>query len=202
MEAWHVNAAVNLLILAAYIVISFSIARPLLKSRQSPRENPLAWATSAIFFTCAIHHGGHPAHQLLPYIGLEEHVGLHMREALNEWHLTVWDVVGAGVALWYLSLRARFPALVRGAAMFEDMKVRQRQALEIHDNVVQGLASAKISLELGREAEGLAAVEATLEASRKIITDLLGEEGSEIEFQPGDFRRTSTFAVTGSGGGG
>ena len=189
MAWWHVGAAANLVILAAYLAIGAHIVRGLRQSRQGVRENPLAWATAAIFFTCAIHHGSHPVHQLLPSFGLEEHTGLPMRAAFDDWHVSGWDIVTAAVALWYLSLRNRFPALVRGAALFEDIKVRQRQALEIHDDILQGLATAKLSFELGEGKEGLRAVEETLAASRRIITGLLGDERTEIAFEPGDFRR-------------
>ncbi len=107
----------------------------------------------------------------------------------NEWHLWLWDALTAGVAIWYFTLRSRFPALVQGAALFEDMRQRQRQALEIHDTVVQGLAKTKLSLDLGRTEEGEREVEETLAASRRIISDLLGEPDSETELGPGDLRR-------------
>jgi hypothetical protein len=188
MHGWAVGAAANVVIMLAYLAISATIARGLTASKQW-RSNPLAVATAAIFFTCAVHHGAHPAHMLLPYLGLERHTGLSMREAFDEWHASGWDVVTAAVGIWYWTLRGRFPALVRGAALFEDVRLRQQQALEIHDNVVQGLATAKLSFEVGRQEEGMAAVEATLAASRKIITSLLGPEGSDGALQPGDLRR-------------
>lgn len=189
MEWWTVGAAANVVILLAYLTISSTIAIGLLKTGQTLHDNPLGWATSAIFFTCAVHHGSHPVHQLLPALGVEEHTGLAMRRAFDDWHVSSWDIVTAGVGVWYLSLRSRFPALVRGAAVFEDMKVRQRQALDIHDNIVQGLATAKISFEMNRPDEGMRAVEETLAASRKIITDLLGDEGSDARLRAGDLRR-------------
>jgi two-component system cell cycle sensor histidine kinase/response regulator CckA len=37
----------------------------------------------------------------------------------------VWDALTAGVGVWYWSLRGRFPALVRGAALFEDLELRK-----------------------------------------------------------------------------
>lgn len=189
MSWWMVAAAANVVIFTAYVVISMTIATGLRRSGQSLADNPLAWATSAIFLTCAVHHGNHPVHMLLPALGTEASLSLVMREAFSEWHVAAWDVVGAGVAVWYFTLRARFPALVRGAAVFEDMRERQRQALEIHDNVVQGLAVAKLSLETDRVEDGLRAVERTLIASRHIITELLGEEGSETAVNPGQLRR-------------
>jgi hypothetical protein len=184
-----VAAAANLVLLGAYLVISGTVARGLLSSEQTLHSNPLGWATAAIFFTCAIHHGAHPVHMLAPSLLGGEHVGHAMRAAFASWPLAVWDIVGAGVGVWYLTLRGRFPALVRGAAIFEDMRERQRQALEIHDNVVQGLTTAKLSFELGRTEEGLRVVEETLAASRSIITDLLGDEGHDSALEPGDFRR-------------
>ncbi len=188
-EWWTVGAAANVVILIAYLTIGTSIAMGLRRSGQTLHENPLGWATCAIFFTCAVHHGSHPVHQLLPVVGLEEHTGAAMRRAFNDWHVSTWDIVTAGVAVWYLSLRNRFPALVRGAAIFEDLKVRQRQALDIHDNIVQGLATAKISFEMNRIDEGMRAVEDTLAASRKIITDLLGDDLADIPLEPGKLRR-------------
>ena len=62
--------------------------------------------------------------------------------------MSLW-IMTAGIAVWYWTLRGRFPALVRGAALVEE----------------------------------------TLAASRKIISDLLGEPGSEVELGPGDLRR-------------
>ena len=183
-----IGAAANVIILVAYLAIAAKILIPLHQTR-GWTENPLALATGCIFLTCAVHHGAHPFHMLLPIIGLEEHVGHAMREAFDEWHLSSWDIVTAGVAGWYWSLRNRFPALVRGAAVFEDLKLRRREALDIHDNIVQGLAVAKIAIELDRKEEGLAALEKTIGASRKIITELLGE-GPETRLRPGELTRS------------
>ena len=192
---WVVGAMANTVILGAYLWISSSIATGLVRSRQSVRDNPLAWATATIFFTCAVHHGSHPVHQLLPYLGIEEHTGVPMRAAFDDWHVSAWDVFTAAVAIWYWTLRNRYPALVRGAALFEDIKVRQRQALEIHDNVVQGLATAKLAFETNDRGEGMRALETTLSASKKIITDLLGEEGTEAALTPGEMRRRRAATV-------
>jgi signal transduction histidine kinase len=190
MQWWIVTAVANAIVLAAYLAISLTIATGLARSQQW-RSNPLGVATAAIFFTCAVHHGSHTLHMLLPYAGIGEPRGDALREAFSGWHVSAWDVLTAGIGIWYWSLRGRFPALVRGAALFEDIRQRHRQALEIHDNVVQGLATAKLSFELERREDGMRAVEQTLAASRKIITDLLGEEGDERELRPGDFRRVA-----------
>ncbi|HKT02131.1 MAG TPA: ATP-binding protein [Rugosimonospora sp.] len=125
MSWWQVTALANAVILAAYLAISFAIARGLWRSRQW-RNNPLGLATAAIFFSCAVHHGSHTAHLLLPYVGLEMEEGLAMRRAFGaSYHSAAWDVVTAAVSVWYWTLRSRFPALVRGAAVFEDLRLRQ-----------------------------------------------------------------------------
>jgi len=189
MEWWHLGATANIVITVTYLMISFSIFRGVVKDGGKVMENPLATATAAIFFTCAVHHGSHPVHQLLPAFGSHAEIGVAMRDAFNEAHVSLWDVVTAAVGVWYWTLRNRFPALVRGSALFEDVRERQRQALEIHDNIVQGLATAKLSFELDDRERGVAAVESTLAASRKIISDLLGDTDLGTHLGPGDLRR-------------
>lgn len=189
LQWWHLGAAANIVITAMYLAIAYSITRRLINQGGRLRDNPLATATAGIFLTCAVHHGGHPLHQLLPAVGNDAVIGDAMRAAFNEAHVALWDVVTAAVAIWYWTLRGRFPALVRGAALFEDLRERQRQALEIHDNIVQGLATAKLSFETDDTAGGMAAVEHTLVASRKIISDLLGDEALADGLSPGDLRR-------------
>lgn len=188
-EWWHVGAAANVVITAAYLAIAYSIVRRLIDEGGRLRDNPLATATAAIFLTCAVHHGSHPLHQLLPAVGADAEINLAMRTAFNEAHVSLWDVVTAAVGVWYWTLRNRFPALVRGAALFEDLRERQRQALEIHDNIVQGLATAKLSFEMQDAAAAMDAVEETLVASRKIISDLLGDPDSALGLEAGALRR-------------
>ena len=141
-----------------------------------------------------MHHGSHTLHMLLPSIGLEKAHGLAMRHAW-EWHTVLWDFATAAVGVYYLSLRGSYASVLRGAAMFEDMKVRQRQALEINDNIVQGLTVAKYALDSGAEGRSREAIESTLAHARDIITELLGEEGSEVALGPGDLQRKTSAAL-------
>jgi len=189
IEFWMVGAAANGALTAAYLVIAFHILLGVARAGHW-RANPLGLATGLIFFTCGVGHGEHFAHIILPSFGLEQEAGAAARAAFANWHVSLWDALTAAVALWYFSLRGRFPALIRGSALFEDIRVRRREALDIHDNVVQGLAVAKLALDLGHVEQAAVAVERTLAASRKIITDLLGDADSEVAFRPGDFRRT------------
>ena len=70
-----------------------------------------------------------------------------------------------------------------------EAKLRRKQALEINDNIVQGLAVAKYAFEAGQSAEGMAAVEGTLAAARAIISNLLEEIGREQPLGPGSLVR-------------
>ena len=64
----------------------------------------------------------------------------------------------------------------------ETSKLKRRQALEINDNVVQGLAVAKYAFDMGDESKARSAVEQTLKAARSIISDLIDEAGGETLF--------------------
>jgi AmiR/NasT family two-component response regulator len=52
---------------------------------------------------------------------------------------------------------------------------KKRQALELHDQVVQGLAVAHLALELGREDELRQAIESTLRRARALVARELAE---------------------------
>lgn len=156
MVWWQINAVANAVIMAAYMAISVAIGRALWRSGQWNR-NPLGLATTAIFFTCGLHHGWHSVHLLLPtramnlmpghgdmaghdtaghdtaghdtaghdMAGSDGLAGNAMRIAFNDVYTASWDMITAAAAVWYWTLRSRFPALVRGAAVFEDLKLRQ-----------------------------------------------------------------------------
>ena len=104
-------------------------------------------------------------------------------------------LVTAAVGVYYWTLRRTYGPLMHGAALFVDLKEKQRQALEINDNIVQGLTVAKYAMSIGSEDHSRQAIEDTLVRARQIITDLLGEPGSAIELGPGDLRRATPAAV-------
>jgi hypothetical protein len=70
-----------------------------------------------------------------------------------------------------------------------EASLRRQQALEINDNIVQGLTVAQLALELGRPEESLLAVEDTLAKARTIISSLLGEMQDEDALNAGDLVR-------------
>lgn len=189
---WQIVTAANLVLGGAYLAIAWIIGSGLARTGQI-RTNKLGLATALIFLTCGIHHASHGAHMLLPSFGIEDARALAMRNAWH-WENAVWDVLGAGVGLYYLSLRSSYASVLRGAALFEDMKVRERQAAEINDSIVQGLAIAKYALDEGRDEQSRKAIESTLTQAKALISDLLEGTKSD-EIRPGDLRRTAPARV-------
>ncbi len=63
-----------------------------------------------------------------------------------------------------------------------EAQLRRQQALEINDNIVQGLAVAKYALDLGETEKVQEAIDGTLAAARTIISDLLEEIGEDDLF--------------------
>lgn len=61
------------------------------------------------------------------------------------------------------------------ALKLHDAEVRRRHALEINDNVVQGLSAASYAFEAGFDEDGVAAVRNTVGAARLMMNDLLGD---------------------------
>jgi PAS domain S-box-containing protein len=73
--------------------------------------------------------------------------------------------------------RSTMAELAKREQQLADVQSRRTQALELNDNVVQGLSAAAYALQLERAAEAEAAVQATLSAARTMIDELLA--GSE-----------------------
>jgi signal transduction histidine kinase len=69
----------------------------------------------------------------------------------------------------------------------EEGERRRRSALEINDNVVQGLAVITSALALGENGVARDAANRTIDAARTIISDLLGDGGAAVT--PGSLRR-------------
>lgn len=189
VDGWLWGFAFNAIIAGTYLGIMAFIAVSIVRSRQW-RSNPLATATVFLFLTCG---GGHAVYALQlaePSLGWTTPYAEANRAVYNDdWHLWAWDGVTAAIGVWYLSMRRKFPALVHGAAIFEDLRARQLRALEINDNVVQGLVRAKLALDLGAREESVEAVEGSLASAKRIITELLRGEGESTALKPGGLRR-------------
>jgi hypothetical protein len=182
VERWQLAILANGVVALAYASISLHILRGVQRTA-SWRSNPLAVATGLIFATCAAGHLGHLTHVVDP-------ATRPASVQIYDWHLVVIDAVTAVIAIRYWLLRGRFPALVRGAAIFEDLAERRGQALDINDHVVQQLAAAKLAIELGETERGLRALERGLESSRRIVTSLVGDDlASTARMDAGGLRR-------------
>ena len=179
MTSWQVGLVCNAVIMVAYLGISLAIVVPLTRSHQL-RSNPLGAATAAIFLTCAVHHGAHSVHMLLPALGFDDPQGLAMRSAWG-WPLASWDVIGAIVAVYYWTLRRNYGSLMQGAQLFQDLRQREQQALELNDTVLQGLVVAKMALDLDKPAKANEALTASIGSASRIITGLLGSQHHSLD---------------------
>lgn len=176
---WQIGLVADSAAAIAYLAIAGAIALPLARSGQL-RTNPLAAATSAIFLTCAVHHGAHSVQLLLPSFGVAEPQGLAMRSSWG-WPLAIWDVVGAVVAISYWMLRRSRGSLMTGAQLFPDLRQREQQALELNDAVLQGLVVAKMALDLDQPRRASEAISDSIQSASRIITDLLGSSQASLD---------------------
>jgi PAS domain S-box-containing protein len=71
----------------------------------------------------------------------------------------------------------------------EALRLRQRHALEVNDDIIQGLAVADLALNLEDYDKARQVISTTLEAARRFVTDLLGDAGEAVPIAPGDLRR-------------
>jgi hypothetical protein len=176
---WQIGLWANAVVAVAYLLIVVAVLRPLVRDHQL-RQNLLGAATAAIFLTCAVHHGGHVVHMLLPSGGVERAQGLALR-ASYDWEAAVWDVVTAAVGVYYWTLRRAYAQMVRGAALFEDMRQREREALELNDAVLQGMVVARMALDLNQQDRAERALDASIKSASRIISELLGPQTVRAE---------------------
>ncbi len=87
-------------------------------------------------------------------------------------------------------------ALARAAEIALD---RERQALEINDNIVQGLVVAKYSAQRGNVDGAIEAIEDTLVKARELISAQLSDVHEGRGLQPGDLARREAAGVSQSG---
>jgi hypothetical protein len=165
---WQIGLVTNAVVAIAYLLITLAVLRPLIAAQQL-RANPLGTATAAIFFTCALHHGGHVVHMLLPYGGVEKAQGTAMRNAYD-WEMAFWDIVTAAVGVYYWTLRRTYSALMRGATLFEDLHQREAEALELNDTVLQGMVVARMALDLDQRETALNALDASIASASAMIS--------------------------------
>ena len=117
-------------------------------------------------------------------------------EEPREHHIQRFD----GAFAWVLGSSAPFlddqGELTGAISVFVDITAlkqlqqeSRRHALEINDDVVQGVSAARMALALDRPDEAEAAIASALEAARRIVNDLLGDAGAAGTLGPGGLRR-------------
>jgi hypothetical protein len=179
---WELGAVCNAVIATAYFLIVFAIVRPLVKSRQL-RSNAMGAATAAIFLTCAVHHGAHVIHMLMPYFGVDEVQGHAMRSAWGP-ELALWDLVGALVASYYWTLRGGFSPDDASPQLFKDQHEREQRALELNDAVLQGMVVARMAFDLGETRRALNALDGSIASASRMITELIGDDRGHLANRP------------------
>jgi len=101
-------------------------------------------------------------------------------------------------ALGALALAAHRRDALEAARLAEE---RRRQALALHDNVVQGLARVTWALEASAPEHARAAADATLREAQAMITMLLDEHPDGTRFGPGSLRREDPLEQPSNGSG-
>jgi PAS domain S-box-containing protein len=81
------------------------------------------------------------------------------------------------------------------AQRLHDAEIRRRQALEINDNVVQGLSAALYAFDVGLDAAAIAALHSTVVSARLMMNDLLASSDDE-ELEAGGLERARPAACT------
>ena len=103
---------------------------------------------------------------------------------------------GEGESFVAVFLRDAQPRLASEAlaSRLGEAHLRRRQALEINDNVVQGLVAAAYALDQGQSSASMHYLDQTLSAARAMMDDLL-EPLDGQGLQPGDLVRTTAAAI-------
>ena len=92
----------------------------------------------------------------------------------------------AGMRSWKLAEDEHTRA-EQTALQLHDRTVRQQEAVQLNDTVVQGLVGAKYAAQLG-DAEGAQrAIDRTLALAQQLVSDLMAED--DKHFEPGGLRR-------------
>jgi signal transduction histidine kinase len=94
----------------------------------------------------------------------------------------------AGLTVWKQNERLQ-QSYQDAAAKLAEAATRQRDALDLNDNVLQNLAVAEYAFELGLPDKGRVALKQSLTETRKIVSTLVNQ--SMTDLRPGDLVRTS-----------
>jgi signal transduction histidine kinase len=109
--------------------------------------------------------------------------------------LFILGAAAAALASWNHAEMERERA-EEAAVMLHDRALRHREAIQLNDTVVQGLAAAKYAAQLGDADQASATVERTLEVAKQLVAELM--EGDADLFEPGGLRRDTPAGARGA----
>lgn len=144
---WQLSVVGNTVVAISYFAIAAAIVVPLVQSGQL-RTNRLGLATAAIFFSCAVGHGQHAVHLLLP--GMTGAVEPGDLRAAVPLHQAAWDLLTGAVGVYYWSLRRSYGALLQGGALFADLREKEAE-LETNERLLAERASTLAALGASEE---------------------------------------------------
>lgn len=85
----------------------------------------------------------------------------------------IFSIIASGLSIIFWKINDRNSANKQQLAVaLAESSLKQRQALDIHDNIVQGLSVAKYSLDMQEYDEASRALNSTLESAKKLIGSL------------------------------
>jgi hypothetical protein len=90
-------------------------------------------------------------------------------------------VIAALVAVSYWTLRRHHISLMQGDQLFQDLRRREQEALELNDAVLQGLVVAKMALDLDQTAKANEALTASIASASRIVTELRGSRHHSLD---------------------
>jgi hypothetical protein len=168
------------------MALAFTVIRGLARSGQVG-ANRLGLAVGSLFLAGGAGHGYQVLHLVFPGVGETVRHQAALRSAYG-WPFALADLVVAGSACWYWSVRRVRPR--RGPALFDDVDTRRHQALQLNADGVQRLVVARYALDTAIRRRARQAIETALRSSRRLIGDLLGEQvAGRTEVRPGDLVR-------------
>lgn len=190
---WIVGAAMNLVMLVTFSMIAWFMWKAIWEGDQWT-SNPLLLGMAGIFTFCALSHGIHFEHAMLPiygpWLGLEApnlsaEFGLWARTAMTDPVLLSVDVATAVLGVAYWRFRREQGRMFRGAELSEDLRVLEQEARVMQDSVVQTSVEAQLLLEAGQDEEAVDRLEEAITESKGIVDRFFGEEVGH-ELGPGD----------------
>lgn len=168
---WYIGWAGSTITGVTFLAVAGLLATNIQRAGQW-RLNPLAVATMLIFLTCGTGHMLHSYQMFATWLGGSDAMQAAARLHYGEWHLWVADGATAFAGAWYLASRRRFPSLVSGAAMYENLRRQQQRALAIHDDVAQSMVKAKWRLDMKDTRGCLDELDRTQAAAAAIVDEI------------------------------